>query len=72
MWGLAPFHDPSSRSAKYKALGRPLKQIIPFVDLWKKGELVRPIEVPESLCTEKFYLGDFGTAMKVGDHDPFA
>lgn len=31
------------------------------------GELVRPIEVPESLRREEFYLGDFGIAMKLGD-----
>lgn len=73
MWGLAStLHNLSSRSAKYKTLGRPLKQIIPFVNLWKKGELVQPIEVPESLRTERFYLGDFGAAMRLGASDPFA
>ncbi|KAK2810060.1 hypothetical protein FQN50_003254 [Emmonsiellopsis sp. PD_5] len=66
MWGIVPLHH-LDRSAKYKALGRPLKQIIPFVELWKQGELVRPIEIPENLRTEKFYLGDFGLAMKLGD-----
>ncbi|KAK2768171.1 hypothetical protein FQN54_000023 [Arachnomyces sp. PD_36] len=71
MWGLTPLHN-LSRDAKYKTLGRPLKQIIPFINLWKKGELVQPIEVPESLRTEKFYLGDFGAAMKLGTCDPFA
>lgn len=66
MWGMVPLHD-LSRSAKYELLGRPLKQIIPFVDLWKQGELVRPVEIAENLRTEEFYLGDFGLAMKLGD-----
>jgi hypothetical protein len=63
---MTPLHN-LNRSAKYDALGRPLKRIIPFVDLWKQGELVRPVQVPETLRTEDFYLGDFGLAMKVDD-----
>ncbi|GAB1202419.1 hypothetical protein APSETT445_001034 [Aspergillus pseudonomiae] len=56
-----------NRRAKYETLGRPLKEVIPFVDLWKQGELVQPIQIPEALRTEDFYLGDFGLAMQVGD-----
>lgn len=63
---MVPLHN-LSRSAKYELLNRPLKQTIPFVELWKRGELVRPLEVPESLRTDEFYLGDFGLAMKLGD-----
>jgi hypothetical protein len=66
MWGMVPLHN-LNRRAKYEALGRPLKQTIPFVDLWKQGELVRPVEIPENLRTEEFYLGDFGLAMRLGD-----
>jgi serine/threonine protein kinase len=66
MWGLAPI-DGLSRSAKYELLGRPLKQTIPFVDLWKKGELVSPVKVPDDLRTKEFYLCDFGLAKKIGD-----
>ncbi|RHZ70730.1 hypothetical protein CDV55_107255 [Aspergillus turcosus] len=66
MWGMVPLHN-LNRSAKYEALGRPLKRIIPFVELWKQGELVRPVEVPDNLRTEEFYLGDFGLAMQLGD-----
>ena len=66
MWGMVPLHS-LNRSAKYEALVRPLKQIIPFVDLWKKGELVWPIKIPENLCTEGFCLGDFALAKKLGD-----
>ncbi|CEO60434.1 hypothetical protein PMG11_05063 [Penicillium brasilianum] len=66
MWGMAPI-DGLSRSAKYELLGRPLKQTIPFVDLWKEGELVSPVKVPEDLRTDKFYLCDFGLAKKISD-----
>ncbi|OQD61974.1 hypothetical protein PENPOL_c014G08236 [Penicillium polonicum] len=65
MWGMAPLsHD---RSAKYEALGRPIVQIISWVDLWKQGELVGPVEIPENLRTDEFYLGDFALAKKLGD-----
>lgn len=64
MWGMASL-DGLSRSAKYKALGRPLKQRIPsIVDIWKQGELVSPVKVPRELCTKEFYLGDFGLSKK--------
>ncbi|CAG8058933.1 unnamed protein product [Penicillium salamii] len=67
MWGMVSV-DGLSRNAKYKALGRPLKQKIPsIVDLWKQGELVSPMKVPWELCTEKFYLGDFGLSKKISD-----
>ncbi|KAL4932072.1 kinase-like protein [Aspergillus undulatus] len=66
IWGMAPLQH-LSRSAKYEALGRPLKQTIPSAELWKRGESVRPMEIPENLRTDDFYLGDFGLAMKVGD-----
>lgn len=50
-----------------QSIRRPLKQVIPFVeDIWKKEEMVKPLEFP-SLLTETVYLGDFGPAMKVGD-----
>ncbi|KNG80264.1 kinase domain-containing protein [Aspergillus nomiae NRRL 13137] len=65
-WGMAPLPT-LNRKAKYKALGRPLKEVLPFVDLWKQGELVQPIQIPEALRTDDFYLGDFGLAMQVGD-----
>ncbi|OJD14721.1 serine/threonine protein kinase [Blastomyces percursus] len=66
MWGMVPLHN-LSRSAKYEALGRPIKQVIPNVRLWKQGELVGPVEIPQDLRTDEFYLGDFGLAMKLGD-----
>ncbi|KMP10192.1 hypothetical protein CIHG_10156 [Coccidioides immitis H538.4] len=66
MWGMVPVHN-LNRSAKYKALTQPLKQSIPFVELWKQGELVRPLEIPENLRTDEFYLGDFGLAMTLGE-----
>jgi serine/threonine protein kinase len=66
MWGMTSL-DGLSTSSKYEALGRPLKQTIPFVDLWKQGELVCPIKVPRDLYTEEFYLGDFGLSKKLTD-----
>lgn len=69
MWGMAPLHN-LSRSAKYEAFRRPLKQVIPLVDLPKQGELVHPIEIPDNLRTEDFYLPDFGLAIKIGDPTP--
>lgn len=66
MWSMSPLHN-LSRTRKYEVLGRPLKEVIPSVDLWKKGELVQPISIPEDLRTDKFSLGDFGLAMKLGD-----
>lgn len=67
MWGMIPL-DHLNRSAKYEALGRPLKRTIPFVDLWKQGELVRPVTIPERLRTEEFYLGDFSLAAKLDNN----
>ncbi|EFQ98056.1 serine/threonine protein kinase [Nannizzia gypsea CBS 118893] len=70
MWGMAPMHH-LSRSAKYKALSRPLKEIIPGIDnLWKRGELVHPISIPDDLRTDELFLGDFDLAMKHGDPAP--
>ncbi|KAJ5457233.1 hypothetical protein N7530_012507 [Penicillium desertorum] len=66
MWGMTPI-DGLSRSAKYELLGRPIKETIPFVDLWKKGELVTPVKVPDGLRTDEFYLCDFGLAKKISD-----
>ena len=64
MWGMASLHN-LNRSAKYEAFGRPLKEIIS--DFWKQGELVGPVEIPEDLRTEQFYLGDFALAKKLAD-----
>ncbi|KOS43244.1 hypothetical protein ACN38_g5868 [Penicillium nordicum] len=66
MWGIEPL-DHLPRSAKYEALGRPLKQMIPVDNLWKQGELVGPVKIPPSLHTKKFHLGDFGLVKKVSD-----
>ncbi|KAJ5371601.1 hypothetical protein N7517_003607, partial [Penicillium concentricum] len=67
MWGMAPI-DSLDRSTKYELLGRPLKQTIPFVELWNKGELVSPVKFPKDLLRlEEFYLCDFGSAKKIGN-----
>ncbi|RAH56350.1 kinase domain-containing protein [Aspergillus piperis CBS 112811] len=54
-------------TVKYELLTWLSKRAIQDVELWKPGELVRPIQVPETLCIEDFYLADFSLAMKVGD-----
>lgn len=61
MWGIVPLEN-LDRAAKYKVLGRPLKMAIPDKP-WRQGEVVKPIEIPDDLRTEMFYLGDFGLAM---------
>jgi serine/threonine protein kinase len=64
MWGVAPLDNLNTKT-KYKYIGRPKKIALP-VDSWKKGELVRPLEVPKSLITDAVYLGDFGMATEAG------
>ena len=44
-----------------------MKQIIPFVNLWKRGDLVSPVKVPEDFRTDEFYLYDFGLAKKIDE-----
>lgn len=56
-----------NRTTKYQKLNRPLKRPIPFVELWKPGELVRPATIPDELRTTDFFLGDFGLATKLDD-----
>lgn len=66
MWGVHSL-DNLDRNTKYKTIGRPLKQPIPHIeDLWKQGEIVRPLVFPENLHTESFFLGDFGLSMRHG------
>jgi serine/threonine protein kinase len=62
MWGMIPLEN-LDRTAKYKVLGSPLKLAVPDKP-WRQGEVVKPIEIPDHLRTERFYLGDFGLAMK--------
>jgi serine/threonine protein kinase len=64
MWGICSL-DNLSEKKKYECLGRPKK--VALTDLWKQGELVTPVEVPELfLCPDTAYLGDFGMAAKAG------
>lgn len=61
--------DHLSRKAKYEALGRPQKMVLPWgeEEICKQGELVKPLEIPKKLHTDTFYLSDFGLAIKLGD-----
>lgn len=64
MWGIASLDDYNT-DTKYKYLGRPQK-IALAPDMWRQGELVRPMNVPENLLRESIYLGDFGISIKAG------
>ena len=64
MWGISSL-DNLSKKQKYECLGRPKK--VALTDVWKQGELVTPVEVPELfLHTDTACLGDFGMAAKAG------
>ncbi|KAI1920171.1 hypothetical protein LOZ66_000384 [Ophidiomyces ophidiicola] len=54
-----------SIACKYDILGRPVRYPISMV--WRPGELVMPLKLPEELKSKRFYLADFGISMKVGD-----
>ncbi|KAJ5817404.1 hypothetical protein N7447_009637 [Penicillium robsamsonii] len=58
MWGMAPIDGLDRSTMSYSR--------IPFVDLWKKGELVSPIRDPGDLRSDEFYVCDFGLAKKIG------
>ena len=44
MWDIKPL-DNFKTETKYKHLGRPKKIALPS-DLWRQGELVKPVQVP--------------------------
>ncbi|KAI1917904.1 hypothetical protein LOZ61_000016 [Ophidiomyces ophidiicola] len=54
-----------SIAGKYDILGRPVRY--PISMIWRPGELVMPLKLPEELKSKRFYLADFGISMKVGD-----
>ena len=64
MWGVAPLDNPDTKT-KYESFGQPMKITLP-PNLWRRGELVKRLDVPKSLITDTVYLGDFGLATKVG------
>jgi hypothetical protein len=63
MWGMSPLPHWDT-ATKYSYFGRPEK--IALDDTWKQGELVKAMEVPSNLLTNRVYLGDFGLAIKAG------
>ncbi|KAN0078905.1 Protein kinase-like domain containing protein [Elaphomyces granulatus] len=63
MWGITPLDNLDTKT-KYENLGRPQK--IPLSNFWRRGELVKPAQIPKSLITKTIYLGDFGMAFKAG------
>ncbi|WEW60993.1 hypothetical protein PRK78_006482 [Emydomyces testavorans] len=63
-WGMVSLSH-LGKQDKYRKLGRPQRLAID-PEVWKPGEIVKPVSIPEELCTTDFYLGDFGLAMKLG------
>ena len=55
--------DNLDTKTKYKCLGQP-KKVPLSTRLWKRGELVKPMEIPKNLLREAVYLGDSGMASK--------
>ena len=62
MWKISTTLDSCSTREKYNLLGRPEKILLG--ELWKEGEVVRPLQVPDSMVTNDVYLGDFGTSVR--------
>ena len=55
--------DNLDTKTKYECLGRPKK--VPLSSrLWRRGELVKPMEVPKNLLRETVFLGNFSYAIK--------
>lgn len=65
MWYMVPL-DSYDRNTKYKYLGRPKKIAMNPHPGLEQAEVVKQMEVPQSLIKENVYLGDFGLAMTAG------
>lgn len=70
MWAMKPIHD-LNRDAKYDLLGRPRKESInaalpDHIRVWKEGERVLPVKVPDHLLINVLYLYDFGISIELG------
>lgn len=65
MWDMVPL-DSYDISTKYKYLGRPKKIAMNPHPGLQQAEVVKQMEVPQSLVKENVYLGDFGLAMTAG------
>lgn len=63
MWEMKSL-DQYDVTTKYEYLGRPEK--LKLGELWKPGDLVRPMTVPQWLLGDRVYLGDFGMAIAAG------
>ena len=64
MWGIAPPSNFNTET-KYRLLGRPKKRALSS-SLWKRGELVKPLQVPKALLGETVYLSNFSMSIKAG------
>ncbi|KAN0086870.1 Protein kinase-like domain containing protein [Elaphomyces granulatus] len=64
MWDVRPL-DNFDTETKYRHLGRPQKMALSS-QLWKRGELVKPLQVPKAMLKKTVYLGGFGMSIKAG------
>ncbi|KAI1425064.1 kinase-like protein [Xylaria sp. FL1777] len=64
MWDIGSESDHWSTATLYQRLGRPRKILLP--EEVGGGELVEPIQIPESMLQPKLHLGDFGHSLIYG------
>src|ERR1700753_567056 len=64
MWDIASI-DGYDLETKYRYLGRPQRHPLSS-KLWKAGELVKPMQVPQNMLGETVFLGDFGHTIRAG------
>ncbi|PVH68191.1 kinase-like protein [Cadophora sp. DSE1049] len=63
MWGMKSI-DECDTTTVYKHFGQPRQ--FDLGKMWKRGDLVKQITIPEKLREDKIYLGDFGMAIEDG------
>ncbi len=66
MWDIGPI-DEYTPNVSYQLFGSPDKLPV-YVETWKKGELVTPIQVDKKMIRDNIFLADFGQAIKTGGH----
>ena len=63
MWGMKSL-DAYDTTTIYEHFGQPRQ--FDLGRLWKRGDLVKQMTIPETLREDNIYLGDFGMAIKDG------
>lgn len=62
MWELKEISHQDT-AAQYERFGRPQKLELAD-EIWKAGDLVKPMTIPSALIGDKVYLGDFSLAFR--------